>query len=450
MNMLERGQTVKYLLIIAILFLGCSNPEDPGPSGQSFYVSTQGNDSNDGSLSSPWKTVQYGANQMQAGMTLRIMAGTYTERVQITLDGSSSTGGILIMSNGDGSVILSGSGITLPQDWGGLLDLTGCRNITINGITVSNVTGGDNSAGILVDGSDDITILACTTWNTASSGIGVWDSDNVDIDSCDVGMACNGGEQECITIAGSNYFSVTYSSVHDGGGGVIGGEGIDAKDGSCNGVIRNNTVWGLDRLGIYVDSWNKSTNTISIYNNLVYSCDGDGFSAAAESAGVLSNVQFYNNLAYGNTGNGLTVGAWGEPGVTHPIDGITIINNTFVGNGAASWGCGISIENSEADNIIVRNNILSGNTTGQFNAEAYGTGFLADHNLIDGPSDYYGDDYVEGDPQFASPGSNNYHIISTSPAVDQGNQLLAPDTDMDGLPRPSGSGYDIGCFEYQN
>jgi len=293
---MERGYPVKYLLIVAILFLGCSNPEDPGPSGQSFYVSTLGDDSNDGSLNAPWKTVQYGANQMQAGMTLRIMAGTYTERVQITLDGSGSTGGITIMSNGDGSVILSGSGITLPQDWGGLLDLTGCRNVTINGITVRNVTGGDNSAGILVDGSDDITILACTTWNTASSGIGVWGSDNVDIDSCDVGMACNGGEEECITVAGSDNFSVTYSSVHDGGGGVIGGEGIDAKDGSCNGVISNNVVWGLDRLGIYVDSWNKSTNTISIYSNLVYNCDGDGFSAAAESAGVLSNVQFFNNL----------------------------------------------------------------------------------------------------------------------------------------------------------
>ncbi|RKZ06350.1 hypothetical protein DRQ25_14095, partial [Candidatus Fermentibacteria bacterium] len=186
-----------------------------------------------------------------------------------------------------------------------------------------------------------------------------------------------------------------------------------------------------------------------IYDNLVYNCDGDGFSAAAESAGVLSNVQFYNNLAYNNTGNGLTVGAWGEPGVTHPIDGITIINNTFVGNGESSWGCGISIENSEATNIIVRNNILSDNTTDQFNAEAYGAGFQADHNLIDGPTNFYGDDYVEGDPEFTNPGSDNYHITSISPAVDQGNQLLAPDTDMDGLPRPSGSGYDIGCFEYQ-
>lgn len=442
---------MKYVIVLAVVFLavGCSNPEGSSSLAQDFYVATWGDDSNDGSTSNPWKTIQYGVNQMQAGMTLRIMAGTYTERVQVSLDGSGHLQGVILTNHGDGSAVISGSGINLPQDWGGLLDITGSKNVTIHGITVRNATGGDNSAGILVDGSSNITILACTTWNTASSGIGVWDSDHVSIDSCDVGRACNGGEQECITIAGSNDFSVTYSSVHDGAGGVIGGEGIDAKDGSCNGVISNNNVWGLDRLGIYVDSWNKSTNTISIYSNLVYNCDGDGFSAAAESAGVLSNVQFYNNLAYGNTGNGLTVGAWGEPGVTHPIDGIMIINNTFVGNGVASWGCGVSIENSEADNIIVRNNILSGNTTGQFNAEAYGTGFQADHNLIDGVSDYYGDDYVEGDPRFTDPGNSNYHIGSTSPAVDQGNQLQAPDTDMDGLPRPSGNGYDIGCFEYQ-
>ncbi len=442
---------MKYAIMLAVVLItiGCSNPEESGSAAQTFYVSTLGDDSNDGSLSAPWRTIQYGVNQMQAGMTLHIMAGTFTERVEVSLDGSGSSRGILLTNHGDGSVIISGSGITLPQDWGGLLDITGSKNVTVDGLTVMNASGGDNAAGILVDGSSEISILACTTWNTVSSGIGVWNSDYVSIDSCDVGKACNGGEQECITIAGSNNFSVTYSSVHDGAGGVIGGEGIDAKDGSCNGVISSNHVWGLDRLGIYVDSWNKSTNTISICNNLVYNCDGDGFSAAAESSGVLSNIQFYNNLAYGNTGNGLTVGAWGEPGVTHPIDGITIINNTFVGNGVASWGCGVSVENSEADNIIVRNNILSGNTTGQFNAEAYGTGFQADHNLIDGASDYYGDYHVEGDPEFTNPGNNDYHITSTSPAVDQGNQLQAPVTDMDGLPRPSGSDYDIGCFEYQ-
>ncbi|MEN8209394.1 MAG: right-handed parallel beta-helix repeat-containing protein, partial [Candidatus Fermentibacteria bacterium] len=242
---------MKYTIILAVLLLGCSNPEAPPPSDQTFYVSSQGDDSNDGSLNAPWKTIQYGTNQMQAGMTLRVMAGTYAERVQITLDGSTSSQGILLMNHGDGSVILSGSGITLPADWGGLLDITGSRNVTVRGITVHNVIGGDNATGILVDGSSDITILACSTWNTASSGIGVWDSDNVSIDSCDVGMACSGGEQECITIAGSDNFSVSYCTVHSGGGGVIGGEGIDAKDGSCNGIIRNNLVWGLDRLGIY-------------------------------------------------------------------------------------------------------------------------------------------------------------------------------------------------------
>ena len=306
-----------------------------------------------------------------------------------------------------------------------------------------------NSMGILVDGSSNISILGCTTWNTSSSGIGVWDCSNVNIDSCDVGRACNGGEQECITVAVTNGFTVTSCTVHDGAGGLNGGEGIDAKDGSCNGSVSGCTVYGLDRLGIYVDSWNKATNNINVFDNIVYGCDGDGFSAAAESTGILSDVRFYNNLAYNNTGNGITVGAWGEPGVSHPIDGVAIINNTLAGNGEASWGCGVSVENPEANNILVRNNIVSGNTTCQFNAEAYGTGFIADNNLIDGATDYYGDEYVEGDPVFTNPGGSNYHIGSSSPAIDEGSQLLAPSTDMDGLPRPSGSGYDIGCYEYQ-
>ena len=43
----------------------------------------------------------------------------------------------------------------------------------------------------------------------------------------------------------------------------------------------------------------------------------------------------------------------------------------------------------------------------------------------------------------------DYHLQPTSLAIDTGTALNAPATDLDGNPRPSGTGYDIGAYEYQ-
>ena len=50
---------------------------------------------------------------------------------------------------------------------------------------------------------------------------------------------------------------------------------------------------------------------------------------------------------------------------------------------------------------------------------------------------------------FVNPSGNDYHLLSTSPAIDAGTSTDAPATDLDGNPRPCGKGYDIGAYEYQ-
>jgi hypothetical protein len=56
--------------------------------------------------------------------------------------------------------------------------------------------------------------------------------------------------------------------------------------------------------------------------------------------------------------------------------------------------------------------------------------------------------YALGD-LFADPGSFDLRLLETSAAVDNGTTADAPAEDFEGNPRPSGSGYDIGAFEYQ-
>jgi len=203
----------------------------------------------------------------------------------------------------------------------------------------------------------------------------------------------------------------------------------------------------MNRLGIYIDAWDKDTHTIDVYGNSVSNCTSDGFVVVSEAGGLLHDIRIFNNIAYSNDGSGIVVAAWGEPGYAHPVQDVLIVNNTFYGNGSAGWGCGISVENPEADNIELINNICSGNIS-QISTEAYGSGLVVEYNLINGYTDEYGTNYVEGDPDFVSASAGNFHLTSDSPAIDAGTSTNAPAVDFDGTSRPQGSGYDIGAFEY--
>jgi hypothetical protein len=162
----------------------------------------------------------------------------------------------------------------------------------------------------------------------------------------------------------------------------------------------------------------------------------------------------YNNIAYDNEIRGLTVGNWGEPGVLeHPMDNVKIINNTFYGNGQGVWGGGIHIENPDARNLVVRNNIVSQNLSFQIGLEGVSPeSVTVDHNLIDGFRGYvgeiFGSDSVVGDPLFADTSSADFRLLTGSQAIDRGSPVDAPSEDFDGTPRPQGAGYDIGAFEY--
>jgi hypothetical protein len=331
---------------------------------------------------------------------------------------------------------------------GGLFEILECTHVRIVGLTVRNAGPSQNAVGILMVESSAVTISSCDTYNPVSSGIAAWDCSVIDITGNDVELACNDGEQECITVAGTDVFTVSGNLVHNGGPGTMGGEGIDVKDGSYLGSVHGNSVYGINRVGIYVDSWNKPTSMIDVYGNNVYECASDGYALAAENGGLLFDVRVFNNVAADNLGSGLVVAGWGEPGAAHPMEDMLIVNNTFFRNGSGTWGCGVSVENPEADYVTVRNNICSRNTTDQISTEAYGTDLIVDYNLIDGPTAVYGTSYQEGDPMFSDTTCGNFHLTLGSPAIDNGTSDQAPSDDYDGVPRPQGSGFDIGAFEY--
>ncbi|MBW8003700.1 MAG: DUF1565 domain-containing protein [Planctomycetes bacterium] len=444
--------SMRYLAFICILVTSAMVAN-----GETFYVAPNGHDTNPGTLQKPWRTIQKASDSLKPGDTILIRAGTYREQV---IPGRSGRNGNYIEYRaypGD-RVTIDGRDISLPEWESGLIHIEEVSYIRVVGLRIINAGPHENSCGIYVDNSSHIVIEKNYTYNTVSSGIGVWNSSNIIIDGNEVELACNDGEQECITVAGTGNFEIRNNHVHHGGPGTNGGEGIDLKDGSHDGKVYGNLIHHLrgERTGIYLDAWDKHTYNIEVFRNTVHDCSA-GISLASENGGLLERIKIYNNIVYNNHTNGLEIGNWGEEGIPRrPIRDIKFINNTVVHNGTSDWGGGIHLENPDAKEILIRNNIFSQNRLAQISNEAKLSAetLTVDHNLIDGFRDYedeiHGTTYVEEKPLFVNPSEYDFRLKEGSPAVDRGSPIHAPRDDFDGSARPQRKGYDLGAFEYRD
>jgi hypothetical protein len=413
-----------------------------------YVVALEGDDANQGTMAQPWRTIGKAAQTLGPGDTVYVRAGTYGERVAPQRSGA--PGKYITYAAYPGDVVtIDGDGLDLDTREG-LFDIHEREFIRVTGLRVVNspLTGiaAVRSRQILIDGNH--------TYNTASSGIGIWGSEKVVVEGNEVELACTGRGQECITIAGSTHILVADNHVHNGAPEGRGGEGIDAKDGSCYVIIRGNHVHNLSRLGIYVDAWRSDTHDIDVIGNTVHDCAGCGLAAASERGGLLQRVRFLNNVVYRNRSAGIAVAGWnGE--YDHPIHNVKIVNNTIYDNGwpGHSWGGGIAVQAADVRDILIRNNVCSRNRDWQIRVDADPARVVVDHNLIDGyrahANESRGTAHVEGDPLFVSPETGDFRLRARSPAIDIGSSVDAPDSDIDGKARPVGKACDIGAHEFQ-
>ncbi|NJM14460.1 MAG: DUF1565 domain-containing protein [Bacteroidales bacterium] len=304
------------------------------------HVSTSGNDSWPGTASQPWRTVRYAGETALAGDTVYIHGGTYHDLLVVRNSGT-ETNPIVFTSFPGELAIIDGTGLELYAEmnwiaglrrWHGAVDMYNVNWIVIRGLRVQNMTLGN---GIYFQRAENIVIENNVIDNTYNSGIGTWVdnvkpdpndntkqmyppdtaawrfSKNIIIRNNEVTRAVNGGWSECISLEGVDGFEITGNYVHDNFHGNLanfwggGGENIDCKTGTRNGIIANNIVHGNRRVGIYIDAWNAHVRNIDIYNNLCYNLSlGAAIAISNEDGGKVSNIRVYNNILY-NTKDGV-------------------------------------------------------------------------------------------------------------------------------------------------
>jgi len=358
-----------------------------------YYVSGSGSDSNPGSLTQPWRSVQKAASTLSPGDTVLVRSGTYAEAVKVTVSGS-PTGGWVTFSNYPGETpVLDGTSLSVPLNAdAGLFLMNNCSWVVIQGFELRNFHSTSVSAtpsGIFLRGAcSSIQIRNCnihgisntggnSTLSGNAFGIAVYGSSitsatNIVIDSNEI-HDCKTGSSETLTLNGNvSNFQVTNNLVHDNnniGIDFIGFEGTctdPTQDQARSGVCSGNTVWNISSQGnqayasgdysadgIYVDGGTG----ILIERNITH--DNDiGFELASEHSGkVTSQIILRDNLVWACRQSGLLLGGY-DSTTTGGTDGCTVTNNTFWNNDTLQWGNGELQLRWRTSNCVFRNNLF--------------------------------------------------------------------------------------------
>lgn len=430
-----------------------------------YYVAppaSGGSNSNSGSSTSPWATIQYGVDHLSPGDQLYVRGGTYNEAVTVwnkygtssapiyvtaytgetvIIDGTGTTANAVVAIGG-GSSYIRFDGFEVRNGPGGGIFLYDANNIKVRYNKVHDVQGGGiqsytptasswgTNHDILIS---ENTVYHCVLSNSAHSESSSW--------------------QQAISAWRSNYVEISGNYVYENHG-----EGIDYII-SDNGTIKNNKVWDNFSCNIYLDnaqSTKVDANWVESGNTAFYrlGSPAGGIVVANETySGYEQNVAdgliVTNNIVV-RCNTGFSYGSWEYNGGFHNS---IVANNVFYSTGYASiWIQGGNIHTND----LIANNIVyqkynkpyasSANTSGityQYNTW-YGGG--DPNTIISGAGD------ITSDPKLVNPGggsSTDYKLQSTSPCINAGTSISAVTTDYWGTTRAGrGSALDMGVHEY--
>lgn len=391
-----------------------------------YYIdSKDGNDSNSGSQTAPWKTIGKANSTLKAGDTVYIKKGTYKESIRPARSGEKGNY-ITYARNGNEEVIItggSGSGINLENR----------SYVIVDGMKLLNV--GDHWVDLAPNGCHNI-IKNCHM-EEANDYAGIFFDDGANynkiLNNTLIGR-CK--PKNLITLWNSSYNLIDGNKMYYGPHNAMSVH--DRKPGTTNyNIIRNNFIQNKWHSNLAI----AGIEHILVENNIIL--DGgqdrkdnvcgssrDRNASRDSNKGIMLMAQYgiVRNNVLVNNGYGICL-ASGSDSTSYPwkndCKDSRIYNNTLNRNyeGIRS-GSPIVIRN------VVKNNIIYDNVA--YEIRKYGNGtrdILYTHNNILGATVQFdkAGDTVENNysvnPRFVNENERDFHLQSNSPMIDKGSFL---------------------------
>lgn len=421
----------------------------PGPSG-SYYVATNGNDSNPGTISRPFRTIQHAADVAKAGDTVCIRDGIYGERIEAANSGNETEGYIVFAAYADEKPAIDGTSRVEPNGF----VISNKSYIKLIGLEIRNW---DDGCAIWMDSSHHVELTDCEIHH-AVSGIGMSGTHDFELNRVKMhhfdlygfdaspsgGELCyNGTFNDCLSYSGRD----PEQNV----------DGFALGHGEQYGFVFNRCV----AYDVY-DGFDMSSRSTTLNCCLAYNCWNSGYKLWQDS------IKLVNCIGYHNSSSNVELD-WKGTAKT-----VTLQNCTFVDAGVFN----IWIENSQ-DGLTMTNCILAGgDNIGLCFEHAVVNNYHGDYNLFhnDNPNRavvvgyvneftlgqvkngawtaYSGEDShsqvsTNAASLFQNLGIWDLHLNAGCLAIDKGTAQGAPTQDYDGNPRPYGAGYDVGAYEWR-
>lgn len=395
-----------------------------------YHVSISGNNANSGlSPAQAWATLQHAADQAGAGDSVIVHPGDYQGFAAMDHSGTANAP-IVFLATGPGVVINVACSY---NDLDGI-NVEGVEWVVVEGFTVNDMP----RTGIRTALSDHITIRNNSCHSNYKWGILTGFAEHVIVEY----NTCSGSEDE---------------------------HGIYVSNSADDPIIRYNHCFDNHANGIHMNGdvslgGDGTIGNAQVYGNTIHG-NGSGGGSGINCDGVVNSV-FYNNLLFDNHASGISLyqidgGA--------PSTGNKVYNNTIVNAADARWCVNITEEctgNQLVNNILINQHAWRGSIVVAASALA---GFVSDHNLMTGRMSPDGDatvldlggwqalGYDAGSATapvqadiFLIPGSDFHAVTASAPQCNAGSAAVATviSDDLEGIPRPQGGAYDVGCYEH--
>jgi hypothetical protein len=466
--------------------------------GGTYYVSPAGSDSNPGTQSNPWLTIQNAANIATAGDTVLVQPGIYKNATYAyPQNNGTSNAPIVFRANGP---VTNQFGFYVGRNY-----------ITIDGFTFTGYSDA-NAAAWLYTASVFIGNAAnyCTVTNCAVIGT----SGNGANEPSQTGIGMNASapytpaaqQQGCrfvnnvfdgiigstvINTHGANYFieGNIISNIRQGQGIRPHGSNIVIRLNTFTNIYDDATVTGgpphTDVVQCFGDNGFYASQLV-FERNLVVNCPVQLLQATADynTSPLTTNYGSTNMSKWGLTfANNVFMNSTMQSSIDVP--NVQFYNNTFY-RCATDSGVLLSFGffdvtyatnvnwRGAATNSVVRNNAFVECGTGKnsgwyagtymaFNGTNWNAQYTsipswvkldADYNFVCGPNGAPKTEFSEqhgingGQVSFVNPVWGDVHQSNGSILIDNGQAVPGVAVDKDGAVRPQGAAYDIGAYEY--